>query len=86
MGEKERLVQWMQARGFTIESLAAATGDSYSSIYMMLRGGRELSDAFKWRFALAFGWSNVEQVFEPTPLIAPQSAPHKRRTMAARRG
>lgn len=64
MNEKERLNQWMEARGFDTKTLAAATGDSFSSIYMITKGNRDVNDAFKWRFALAFGWDEAIQIFD----------------------
>lgn len=65
MNEKERLIQWMREKGFDTETLAAATGDSYSSIYMLTKSDRPINDAFKWRFAVAFGWSEAVSVFQP---------------------
>ena len=65
MTEKERLMQWMQEKGFDTESLATATGDSYSSIYMMTKGDRAVNDAFKWRFAETFGWEEAKSLFLP---------------------
>lgn len=64
MNEKERLTQWMQEKGFDTDTLAAATGDSFSSIYMITKGDRKVNDAFKWRFAVAFGWQEASQVFD----------------------
>lgn len=69
MSDSERLTQWMQERDFDYGTLAEATGDTYSSIYMMARGQRSVSDAFKWRFALHFGWEEATRLFsgEPQP-------------------
>lgn len=64
MNEKERLTQWMQEKGFDTDTLAAATGDSFSSIYMITKGDRRVNDAFKWRFAVAFGWECATQIFD----------------------
>lgn len=65
MTEKKRLMQWMQEKGFDTETLATATGDSYSSIYMMTKGDRPVNDAFKWRFSETFGWEEAQKVFCP---------------------
>jgi len=73
MNEKERLNQWMQARGFDTKTLAAATGDSFSGIYMITKGDREVNDAFKWRFALAFGWDEATQVFDGRQTSVPET-------------
>lgn len=73
MNEKERLVQWMQERGFDTETLAAATGDSYSTVYMITKSDRRVNDAFKWRFTVAFGFDEAIAVFQPvqTPELQP---------------
>ena len=63
MSDSQRLTQWMQDRGFDFGSLAEATGDSYSSIYLMVKGQRPVNDAFKWRFAQRFGWAEAAQLF-----------------------
>lgn len=65
MDERERLLQWMQEKGFSTSSLAESTGDAFSNIHMMLKGDRKLNDAFKWRFAVAFGWDEAVTVFQP---------------------
>lgn len=84
MTKQERLLQWMREKGFNMETLAQATGDSYSSIYMMTKGGRSLNDAFKWRFALAFGWEEASRIFDsaspsaevdPEPSVEPAAEP-----------
>lgn len=74
MTEQEILLHFMQERGFDFESLAAATGDSRSSIYMITRGGRPVNDAFKWRFAQAFGWEEAERLFGK-PIQEPATEP-----------
>lgn len=64
MNESERLMEWMGAKGFDYNTLAAATGDNYSTVYMITRGGRRVNDAFKWRFTLAFGIEESRKVFD----------------------
>jgi len=63
MTEAQRLEKWMEARGFSVGELAEATGDSYSTVYMMLSGKRPVGDAYKWRFAVHFGWREAEIAF-----------------------
>lgn len=64
MKEKERLLRWMQERGFDTQTLADATGDTFSTIHMITKGDRRVNDAFKWRFAVAFGWDEAAKVFD----------------------
>ena len=71
MTEQERLMRWMQEKGFDTETLASATGDSYSNIYMMTKGGRPVNDAFKWRFAVTFGWHEAQALFCPAMIAVP---------------
>ena len=61
--DSERLNTWMRERGFNYRTLAEVTGDTYSLIYMMAKGQRDVNDAFKWRFASAFGWDEAQRVF-----------------------
>jgi hypothetical protein len=74
--DHQRLVEWVQEKNFDIDSLAAVTGDSYSNIYMMLRGKRPVNDSFKWRFASHFGWAEAERLFgiTKTPSLAQMPA------------
>lgn len=63
LNESQRLTTWMHERGFDYRTLAEATGDDYSHIFLMAKGKRPVSDAFKWRFTLAFGWDEAERAF-----------------------
>jgi hypothetical protein len=71
MTHQQALSQWMRDRGFDYQTLAEATGDSYSNIYMMARGLRPVNDAFKWRFAQQFGWDEAQTLFAATPDAQP---------------
>lgn len=63
MSEKQRLIQWMEENGHNYRTLADATGDTYSTIHMMTKGDRAISDAFKWRFQKTFGHEEAFKVF-----------------------
>lgn len=63
MTAKEQLKQWMENNGRDYRSVADATGDTYSAVHMMVNGKREINDAFKWRFAQAFGHDVAKSVF-----------------------
>lgn len=68
--DRERLLRWMQEKGFDIETLAAATDDSYSGLYLMLapnKNLRPINERFKWRFAQRFGWEEAERIFSDAP-------------------
>jgi transcriptional regulator with XRE-family HTH domain len=66
MSDKQRLRQWMEQNGYDYRSLAAATGDTRTSIHMMVYGNRSVNQAFMWRFANAFGFNEAKKVFVET--------------------
>lgn len=66
--ECESLERWAAAKGFDIDELAAVMDESYSTIYRMFKQQRPVNDAFKWRFAKAFGWDEAQNVFESQSL------------------
>lgn len=74
MNEAERLESWMKEKGFNISSLAEAIGDSYSTVWFIVKGERPVNDAFKWRFALRFGYDEATRLFASSPLPNPQSS------------
>jgi hypothetical protein len=70
MTDRERLLRWMQEKGFDLDSLALVTDDSFSNLYLMLvsqKNARPISDKFKWRFAQHFGWEEATKIFADTP-------------------
>lgn len=69
--EKERLMEWMVGRGFDTASLADATGDTFSTVHMITKGNRPVSDAFKWRFGVAFGFDEAKSLFLSQPVLQP---------------
>jgi plasmid maintenance system antidote protein VapI len=70
MDERERLVQWMKIKGLNAYALAKATGDTTSTVSMIVNGKRSVSDAFKWRFRKAFGDSEATKLFDARPIIS----------------
>lgn len=73
MNDKQRLLQWMEENGHSYRSLAAATGDTLSSAQQMTNGDRKVNQAFKWRFALAFGFDLAKELFTDEPVEEPSS-------------
>lgn len=67
MSERERFLQWMKDKGLDTKTVAEATGDTYSTVHMISKGDRPVSDAFKWRFRCAFGDQEASLVFDVTP-------------------
>lgn len=63
LAERERLAKWMQENGHNNATVAAATGDFYTTIQMMTEGNRRISQGFKWRFSNAFGDGEARKVF-----------------------
>lgn len=61
--DREQLARWMDANGVNVKLLADATGLSTNYIYMMTKSDRTISEAFKWRFGLAYGHDVAQQVF-----------------------
>lgn len=71
MNESERLEAWMKDKGFNITSLSEAIGDSYSTVWFIVKGERPVNDAFKWRFAQRFGYDEATRLFtQPTEVTA----------------
>lgn len=70
MDDKERLVAWMTEKGYNYRTLAAATGDTISSINMMISGYRQINDAFKFRFWKVFGEEETQKVFGEQMAVA----------------
>lgn len=62
--ERDRFVQWMKDRGLSTKAVADATGDTYSMVHMIVNGNRPLNDAFKWRFKVAFGDEEANDIFD----------------------
>lgn len=73
MNDKQRLLQWMADNQIDAASLARATGDVRSAISMMTVGRRDINQAFKWRFGVAFGFDVAQQIFVDEPVSNPQS-------------
>ena len=69
MDERERLVQWMKIKELNSYALARDTGDTKSSISMIVNGRRSVSDAFKWRFRKAYGDDEATRVFDARPIF-----------------
>ena len=69
MDERERLVEWMRLKGKTSYAVAVATGDSTSNISMIINGKRSVSDAFKWRFRIAYGNAEANKIFDTRPVL-----------------
>lgn len=63
LAERTRFVAWMKANGYNFNSVAAATGDFYTTVQMMVEGKRRISQAFKWRLRHAFGNRVVDAIF-----------------------
>lgn len=61
--EHARLKAWIEENGYTYHTLGHATGDIYNNISRMLRGDRRISESFKWRFLLAFGYEEAAKIF-----------------------
>lgn len=58
-----RLKQWMDERGISNPQLAEHTGYDRTQVYRMVKGERPITDAFKWRFYVAFGKDDANTVF-----------------------
>lgn len=68
--ELQRLLEWMEANGYTDSTLAEATGDFFANVNAMTRGARRISQGFKFRFGERFGDDERNRLFrhgEPTP-------------------
>lgn len=61
--DRDQLAKWMADNGVNVKLLADATGVSSNYIYMMTKSDRTISEAFKWRFGLAYGHDVAQQVF-----------------------
>lgn len=72
--DRDRLLRWMQERDMDIEALGAATGDTYSALFLMLRAegrtARPIGVKFIWRFAHAFGLDEAAKVFADMPPLS----------------
>lgn len=64
MEEKDRLSAWIDKRNFSINEMAAAIGDSYSSVYNIAKGDRPINEAFKYRFLITFGLEEAVPLFD----------------------
>lgn len=71
MTDKERLVAWMKANGYSQLTLANATGDARNNISMMLSDERSITDSFKWRFRQALGNEAADAVFGAPQVATP---------------
>jgi hypothetical protein len=69
--DREQLAKWMAENGVNVKLLADATGVSSNYIYMMTKSDRTISEAFKWRFGVAYGHEVAQRVFaEPLRELA----------------
>lgn len=62
--DREQLAAWMASHDVSVKALADATGVSSNYIYMMTKSDRTISEAFKWRFGLAYGHDAAHAVFD----------------------
>lgn len=74
MDDRERdrlnLIEWMKEKNLDAKTVAEATGDTLSTIAMMINDDRRVNQAFKWRFRCAFGDEEASAVFGAAPIQA----------------
>ena len=59
--ELTELESWMEGKGLSQKELAAAVGVHESAVSLFLRGKRPVTDGFRWKFAMRWGWSLAMQ-------------------------
>lgn len=65
MQSKTKLKIWMEENGFSNSQLAHELGLGYDYIYKIsVRGDRNITETFKWRFTERFGRNEAAKVFE----------------------
>lgn len=69
--DRTKLIAWMKAKNLDAKSVADATGDTVSTVTMMINDDRRVNQAFKWRFRCAFGDAEASAVFGPAPMMEP---------------
>ncbi len=75
MVEIERLQAWMEAKGYTMKSLAREMRLSYLAVYTIMVDRKKVTNNFRWRFAQRFGWQEAQKVFStemPAVRLDPQ--------------
>lgn len=75
MTDLERLRAWMKAHELDYRAVAEATGDTKSTVNMILNGNRAINQAFKWRFGVAYGFDEACRVFVDSPVEQVEPVP-----------
>ena len=57
------LQRWLAEKGMTIVDLSDALGWRYNYTADMVRGGRNVSPAFRWRFGEVYGFDHAMALF-----------------------
>jgi len=63
MGERKRLLAWLEKQKMPQAELARQLGFSEIYVWKISSGDKPITDAFKWRFAQTFGFDVAEQLF-----------------------
>lgn len=61
---KAKLKAWMDAKGFTLSTLARELDVTENYIYKLLAGTKPLGNGFEFRFLKHFGASEHEKLFD----------------------
>jgi len=61
--DREEFKAWMKANDVSVRQVAEATGFKPNYIYMMIASDRTISEAFKWKFGVAYGHDVAGQLF-----------------------
>ena len=59
----ENLKTWLEKQNITQAELAKRLGHSFEYVNRVVNGKMPITDAFRWRFAQAFGFDVAEQLF-----------------------
>mgnify|MGYP005858787231 CR=1 FL=1 len=60
----KKLDAWMTSQGYTDRMLAERLGVDPSYVWYIRNGKRNLSDAFRWKFATQFGVQFANRLFD----------------------
>lgn len=72
MTERQRLDRWMDKHNIGNTDLARRLDFDRSYIYLLRTGGRDITDAFRWRFRSAYGNELADEIFgRPQPNTHP---------------
>jgi transcriptional regulator with XRE-family HTH domain len=67
MEAKDKLTVWMQSHRMTRDDLAKGLGLSSNFLWRILSGNRPMTDSFRWKFGMVYGFDIAVRILLDEP-------------------